>query len=75
VEPSKAELIRLLTTARDAVLESQKHWGAVLHLTGDRRSQRRQREAVALLEAMLRDVETMPERGASVSRWPTVSDR
>jgi len=57
--------------ARAAIVESQSHWGAVLALTGDTRSQRRQRELLALIDAMLKTVESLPERGLSeVSRQP-----
>jgi hypothetical protein len=48
--PNKQELLRLLDKAREALQESQRHWGAVVGLTGDRRYQRQQREAVELLE-------------------------
>lgn len=66
-EPSKAELLRLLAQAGEWVVESHAHWGAVLHLTGHPRTQRRQREVLALLDAMIREVEGLPEREAPVS--------
>ena len=50
---SRAELIALITKAHDALVESQAHWSAVVGLTGDHRFQRQQREAEALLQAML----------------------
>jgi hypothetical protein len=55
-EPSRAELLALLDRAREALEESQHHWGAVLHLTGDRRYQRQQQEILKLIEAMRRRV-------------------
>ncbi len=65
-ESSKDELLALLDQARLALEESQRHWGAVLHLTGDRRYQRQQREALALLEAMRRRVaDSTPREGHS----------
>jgi hypothetical protein len=57
-EPSSERLIELLRQARDAITESQEHWGAVQHLTGDRRNQRRHQELLALLDATIRDVES-----------------
>jgi hypothetical protein len=57
MEPSSTELLSLLREAREAIVKSQKHWGAVQHLTGDRRNQRRHRELLALLDAMIRDTE------------------
>lgn len=72
-EPSKAELITHLKTARTAVIESQQHWAAVVHLTGDRRFQRQHRETLALLDAMLRRVGSMPERGQRTSNCPLAS--
>jgi hypothetical protein len=63
-QPSKAELVMLLESAREAIVASQEHWGAVLHLTGDRRLQRRQQGAIALLDAMLQPWNPCP----SVSR-------
>jgi hypothetical protein len=55
--PSSARLLDLLREAREAVIESQTHWGSIQHLTADRRNQRRHREVLLLLDAMIRDTE------------------
>jgi hypothetical protein len=55
--PDRQRLIDLLSAAHASVEESQAHWGAVTHLTGDTRYQRQQREVLALLDAMRRRVE------------------
>lgn len=57
-EPSSQRLLELLNQARDAITESQKHWSAIQHLTGDRRNQRRYQELLALLDAIVRDTES-----------------
>jgi hypothetical protein len=49
--------MEVLRDARESIVESQKHWGAVQHLTGDRRNQRRYRELLQLLDAIIRDTE------------------
>jgi hypothetical protein len=69
-EPSSERLIELLHQARDAITESQQHWGAVQHLTGDRRNQRRYQELLRLLDAVIRDTEVT----ASVWARDTPSD-
>jgi hypothetical protein len=56
--PSSQRLIALLHQARDAITEAQDHWGAIQHLTGDRRNQRRYQELLALLDATIRDTES-----------------
>lgn len=56
-KPSRDELLALLQQARDLVETSQQHWGAVVGLTGDRRFQRQQRQALELLDAMRHRVE------------------
>jgi hypothetical protein len=61
--PSRDELVALLDEARAGVEASQRHWGAVLHLTGDRRYQRQQQEVLKLLAAMRRIVLTSALRG------------
>ena len=55
--PSSERLLLLLREARESVVESQRHWGAVQHLTGDGRNQRRHQEVLALLNAIIRDTE------------------
>jgi hypothetical protein len=55
--PSSERLLALLRHARESIVESQKHWGAVQHLTGDRRNQRRYQEVLQLLDAIVRDTE------------------
>jgi hypothetical protein len=55
--PSSDRLIELLRHARESIVESQKHWGAVQHLTGDRRNQRRYLELLQLLDAIIQDTE------------------
>lgn len=60
--PSREELLALLDEARQALEKSQDHWGAVLHLTGNQRYQRQQREALALIGAMRRRVESLVPR-------------
>jgi len=67
-EPSSTRLLDLLRQARASVIESQRHWGSVQHLTGDRRNQRRQREVVALLDAMIRDTEDAAKSWARDTR-------
>jgi hypothetical protein len=62
--PSSQELLALLRQARDSLVASQAHWGAVQHLTGDRRNQRRHHEALLLLDAMIRDIEQMAKHFA-----------
>lgn len=57
-EPSSEQLLRLLRQARETIAESQKHWGAIQHLTGDRRNQKRYEELFALLDAIIRDTES-----------------
>jgi hypothetical protein len=57
-EPSSERLVDLLKQARDAIAESQKHWGAIQHLTGDRRNQKRYQELFALLDVIIRDTES-----------------
>jgi hypothetical protein len=52
--PSREELLSLLDRAREALVEAQNHWGAVVHLTGDRRFQRQQAQALELIDAMHR---------------------
>jgi hypothetical protein len=54
---SSDRLMEVLRDARESIVESQKHWGAVQHLTGDRRNQRRYRELLQLLDAIIRDTE------------------
>jgi hypothetical protein len=56
-KPSREELLALLDQAQNAIVESQQHWGAVVGLTGDRRFQRQQRQALELLDAMRDRVE------------------
>ena len=56
-DPSSQRLLDLLRHARDDIVESQKHWGSVQHLTGDRRNQKRHQELLALLDAIIRDTE------------------
>ena len=51
-KPSRAELLGLLEQARNAIEESQRHWGAVVGLTGDRRFQRQQQQTLELIDAM-----------------------
>ena len=63
-EPRSERLIELLHQARAAIVEAQEHWGAVLHLTGDRRNQRRHDEVLSLLDAMIRDTEDLTARAA-----------
>jgi hypothetical protein len=55
--PSSERLLELLHQARDAIIESQKHWGAIQHLAADRRNQKRYQELLALLDAITRDTE------------------
>lgn len=50
---SRTELVALITQARDALIQSQQHWGAVVGLSGDPRFKRQQQAAEALLQAML----------------------
>jgi hypothetical protein len=57
-KPDRDELLSLLDRAREALMESQSHWGAVVHLTGDRRFQRQQAQALELIDAMHRRVES-----------------
>jgi hypothetical protein len=54
--PSRDELLKLLNQARQALVDSQSHWSAVVHLTGDRRFQRQQAQALELIDAMHRRV-------------------
>jgi hypothetical protein len=56
--PSSERLVELLHQARESVIESQKHWGAVQHLTGNRRNQHRYVELLKLLDAIIRDTES-----------------
>jgi hypothetical protein len=56
-EPSSERLLDLLRRARESIVESQRHWGSIQHLTGDRRNQRRCQEVLGLLDAMIRDTE------------------
>ena len=51
--PSREELF-LSSIVREALVEAQNHWGAVVHLTGDRRFQRQQDQALELIDAMRR---------------------
>jgi hypothetical protein len=55
--PSSERLLQLLHQARESIIESQEHWGAVQHLTGDRRNQHRYQELLKLLDAIIRDTE------------------
>jgi len=57
-EPSSERLLDLLRQARESIVEAQRHWGSIQHLTGDRRNQRRHQELLALLDAMIRDTES-----------------
>jgi hypothetical protein len=67
-EPSSERLLDLLRQARESVLESQRHWGSIQHLTGDQRNQRRHREVLALLDAMIRDTESAAKSWARETR-------
>jgi hypothetical protein len=62
--PSSERLLDLLRNARDSITESQKHWGSVQHLSGDRRNQKRHQELIALLDAIIRDTEDAARRWA-----------
>lgn len=55
--PNADQLLHLLREGRSAIAEAQRHWGAVQHLTGDRRNQRGYQELFALLDAIIRDTE------------------
>jgi hypothetical protein len=67
-EPSSRRLLDLLRQARESVVESQRHWGSIQHLAGDRRNQRRHREVLALLDAMIRDTENSAKSWARDTR-------
>lgn len=62
--PSADELLRLLRHARATITEAQTHWGAIQHLTGDRRNQRRYQELFALLDAIITDTESAARMSA-----------
>jgi hypothetical protein len=57
-EPRHDELLSLLNRAREALVESQSHWAAFMHLTGDRRFQPQQAQPLELIDAMHRRVES-----------------
>lgn len=62
--PDAKRLLALLRQARESIVESQKHWGAVRHLTGDRRNQRRHEEVLKLLATIIRDTEAAVQASA-----------
>ena len=62
--PSSERLLELLRQAREFITESQKHWGSIQHLTGDRRNQKRHHELLALLDAIIRDTENAAQSWA-----------
>jgi hypothetical protein len=55
--PSSERLLQLLREAREAVAESEQHWGSIQHLTRDRKNRRRHAEALAVLDALIRYAE------------------
>jgi hypothetical protein len=69
--PSSERLLDLLRQAHEAIIESQQHWGAVQHLTGDRRNQRRHAEILRLLDAIIRDTEDAARAWARDTRHDT----